>query len=268
MKNWLKFIFSRSFLRSVYRLGWTWLIALGAMWFFLHFYSRHGDSLQVPEMRGMLLQEAVNSMSSLGLTVIHLDSVYSQDGRAFEVIEQMPPPGARIKSERNIYVSTYRSTPPNERVGVSEGQDLSIARIILENKGFRVEEREEPNIALVGRVIRIENQKGFMLSADSRIPRGSRVRMIYGTTTNELVSIPSLIGKPLDAARKQLIESQLSLGLVEYSPKCEDASDSLRAVVLSQHLAPDPGERVPAGTELDLYLGLSGEPKSRLILKN
>jgi beta-lactam-binding protein with PASTA domain len=268
MKNWLKFLFSRAFLRSVYRLGWTWLIVLGGMWFFLHFYSRHGNSMAVPEIKGLLLHDAIQSLNEKGLEVVHLDSVYSRNGRAFEVIEQMPPAGARIKTERKIYVSTYRSTPPNERVGVSEGQDLAIARIILENKGFIITEDEEPNIALVGRVIRIENQKGFLLSAESRIPRGSRVRLISGTTTNELVAIPNLKGQTLDSARKHLMRAQLSLGLVEYSSRCEDSSDSLRAIVLNQHLAPDVVRNVPAGTELDLYLGLSGESNNRLPFKN
>jgi beta-lactam-binding protein with PASTA domain len=263
MKVWLKFVFSRTFLRTVYRLGWVWAIVLGGMWVFLHFYSRHGESMEVPEIRGLLLQEATGSLIALGLEVIHLDSVYSREGRAFEVIEQMPPPGSGIKSGRKIYVSTYRSTPPNERVGVSEGQDLSIARIILENKGFQVEERMEPNVSLVGRVIRVENRRGNMLSVDSRIPRGSRVRLISGTTTDELVSIPNLVGQPLDSARHQLTRAQLSLGLVEYSTSCEDASDSLNSRVLNQHLRASNVKKVPAGTELDLYLGLPGDPSKR-----
>ncbi|MDA0302907.1 MAG: PASTA domain-containing protein [Bacteroidetes bacterium] len=268
MKNWLKFLFSRAFLRTSYRIGWVWLVVLGGMWIFLHFYSRHGDSMEVPEIRGLLLQDAEQSLMALGLEVIHLDSVYSRDGRPFEVIEQMPPPGSGIKSGRKIYVSTYRSTPPNERVGVTEGQDLAIARIILENKGFRVEERQEPNIALVGRVIRVENRKGFLLSADSRIPRGSRVRLISGTTTNELVAIPSLIGQSLDSARAQLTRSQLSVGLVEYSMACEDAKDSLNSTVLHQHLKATNSRIVPAGTELDLYLGLPGDNSNRLPRQN
>ncbi len=268
MKNWLKFVFSLAFLRTVYRIGWAWFVVLVGMWVFLHFYSRHGDFMEVPDIRGLVLQDAQQNLRSQGLEIIHLDSVYSRDGRAFEVIEQVPPPGSDIKSGRKIYVSTFRSTPPSERVGVTEGQDLTIARIILENKGFLVEERIEPNIALFGRVTRIENQKGFLLSADSRIPRGSKVRLIYGTTTNELVSIPNLIGQTLDSARHRLTRAQLSLGLVEYSESCDDAKDSLKATVLQQHLPANNDLSIPAGTELDLYLGLPGESSSRLLLQN
>lgn len=224
--------------------------------------------MEVPEIRGLLLQDAEQALMSQGLEIVHLDSVYSREGRAFEVIEQMPPSGSGIKSGRKIYVSTYRSTPPNERVGVREGQDLNLARIVLENKGFRVEEREEPNIALVGRVIRVENRKGFLLSEDSRIPRGSQVRLISGTTADELVGIPDLIGQSLDSARHQLTRARLSLGLVEYSSSCEDTSDSLKARVLHQHLAASNDRTVPAGTELDLYLGLSGDNANRLPLHN
>jgi hypothetical protein len=56
----------------------------------------------------------------------------------------------------------------------------------LENKGFEVEDVLEPNVALVGRVIRIENSKGEVLSADQKMPKGSFLQLISGTTTDEL----------------------------------------------------------------------------------
>lgn len=261
MKQWIQFFFSRSFIRTIFRLGFVWVLVLGSTWVFLHFYSRHGASQNVPEVHGTLLQEAEQALLAMGLEAVHLDSVYSRSGRAFEVIEQIPPAGSGIKSGRKVYLTTYRSTPPDEKLTVMEGQDLTIARIILENKGFVVEEREEPNIALVGRVIRLEDRRGRLLNPESRLPRGSRIHLISGTTTDEMVRIPNLKGLNLDSARRVLEHSKLSLGLVEYAESVEDASDSARATILNQHLKPRRNQRVPAGTELDLYLGLRGDSR-------
>ncbi len=256
MKQWILFIFSRSFLRSIVRIAGLWLLILGGLWFYLKFYSRP-DAIQVlPTLKGMELAEAEQALEDLGLEVVHLDSIYSRNGRPFEVIEQVPPPGAKIKSGRRIYITTYRSTPPFEKIGITEGQEPGIARVILENKGFEVEEILEPNLALVGRVIRIENEKRQVLSAELRMPKGSKLRLISGTTTNELVAVPNLKGLTLDLVRLKLVSSKLSLGLVEYASSVEDGGDSLRAKVLEQHLEPSDLKTVAAGTEIDLYLGL------------
>lgn len=255
MMDWLRFIFSFAFVRTMFRIGFVWLVALSAMWAFLHFYGRHGASQDLPEVRGLLYQDAEATLTEMGLQTVHMDSVYSSSGRSFEVIEQLPPPGSGIKSGRRVYLTTYQSTPPKERLGVKEGQDLTIARIILENKGFEVEERQEPNVSLVGRVIRTEDGRGNILYEESRLRRGSVVRLVSGSTTDEMVIVPNVRGLLLDAVRAQLEASKLSLGLVEYSVACESLDDSLEAVVIRQHLNPSSRNRVPAGTELDLYLG-------------
>jgi beta-lactam-binding protein with PASTA domain len=210
----------------------------------------------MPELTGTTFQEAAEQLNGLGLIPVHLDSIYNRTGRPFEVIDQVPPAEAKIKAGRRVYLTTYRSTPPYERLGIEEGQDPGIARIILENRGFEVEEALEPNVALVGRVIRMEDAKGRALSADSRRPKGTKVVLVSGTTTRELVGVPDLKGMTLDEARTALVEAKLSVGLVEYAESVEDASDSTRAKVLEQHLSPTLERIVPAGTELDLYLGL------------
>jgi beta-lactam-binding protein with PASTA domain len=256
MKQWILFIFSRSFLRSLSRIAGVWLLILGGLWFYLMFYSRPEAIQILPNLRGMKLAEARQALGDLGLEAVHLDSIYSRNGRPFEVIEQVPPPGAKIKSGRRIYITTYRSTPPFEKIGIIEGQESGIARVILENKGFEVDEIVEPNLALVGRVIRIENEKRQVLSADLRMPKGSILRLISGTTTNELVAVPNLKGLSLDLVRSKLVAAKLSLGLVEYAASVEDDGDSLRAKVLEQHLEPSDMKTVAAGTEIDLYLGL------------
>lgn len=263
----LKFLFTRAFLRTALRIAAAWLLLLLGTWFYLHFYSRHGERLDMPDLRGMTYAQAAEACAGLGLEVVHLDSIYADNGKPFHVLEQVPPPGSGIKSGRNIYLTTYRSLPPAERVGVEEGQDLSVARIILENNGFKLTEIAEPNVSLVNRVIRLEDAKGRTLSADDRLKRGSKVTLFYGRTTSQKVAVPDLTGLSLDSARATLRRGLLGLGLVEYSLEIEDEGDSLDAVVIEQHPLPTESAVVPAGTELDLYLGEEGEsPRSDLDL--
>ena len=256
MKQWFRYIFSRSFLRTAFRLGIAWMVLLGGLWIYLKVYTQPGSTREMPALKGATLQEASEQLAALGLIPVHLDSIYSRNDRPFEVIDQVPPAASKIKAGRKVYLTTYRSTPPYERLGIEEGQAPGIARIILENKGFEVEEAFEPNVALVGRVIRMEDERGKTLSADDRRPKGTRVVLISGTTTREMVGVPNVKGLTLEEARTALLEAKLSVGLVEFAESVEDASDSARAKVLEQHLLPTRDKAVPAGTELDLYLGL------------
>ena len=180
MKQWFRFIFSRAFVRTVLRLGLVWVILLGAVWMYLKVYTQPGATRTMPALKGLTLIEAQLSLEAEGLIPIHLDSIYSRKGRAFEVIEQVPPADSQIKTGRRVYLTTYRSTPPFESLDITEGQDMGIAKILLVNKGFEVEEKFEPNIALVGRVIRMETAKGRVLAASDRLPKGTSVWLVSG----------------------------------------------------------------------------------------
>lgn len=256
MKQWFRFIFSRAFVRTVLRLGLAWIVLVGGLWIYLKVYTQPGSTRVMPGLTGTTYQEASEQLAALGLTPVHLDSIYNRNVRPYEVIDQVPPAESKIKAGRKVYLTTYRSSPPYEKLGIEEGQDPGIARIILENKGFEVEEMFEPNVALVGRVIRMEDERGQVLTTDARRPKGTKVILVAGTTTRELVGVPNLRGLTLADARVALLEAKLSVGLVEFAESVEDASDSARAKVLEQHLAPTSEKTVPAGTELDLYLGL------------
>lgn len=263
MKTWFEFLLSPSFRRHLLVIASVWFVVVGVAWVFLNAYSRRGEVIELPDLRGMTLIEAQEVLQSLGLEMVHLDSVYNAKGRPFEITEQLPSALSAIKPDRQVYLTTFRSLPPNEKLGVEEGMDVRVARIQLENKGFKIEEVEEANVALVGRVVRVESKYNRALKPDARLPRGTALRLVVGRTTNERVPMPNLIGLSLDSARSRLIQAQLSLGLVEYSERCEDASDSLNATVIEQHLPPSAEAAVLAGTEIDLYLGLSSDRSRR-----
>lgn len=259
MKVWLQFLFSKAFVKTLGGVLLAWGLILTGTWVYLHFYSHHGERVEMPDLKGMTFEEAARNCEALGMEVVHLDSIYADNGRPFHVLEQVPPPGSGIKAGRNIYLTTYRATPPAEIVAVEEGQDLSVARIMLENKGFKVTERSEPNVSLVNRIVRIEDKNGRLLQPTDRLRRGSKVTLYYGRTTSERVMVPDCSGLILDSARAVLRRAQLSVGLVEYSLEIEDESDSLESVVIEQTPLPSEEASVPAGTELDLYLGEEGE---------
>ena len=44
------------------------------------------------------------------------------------VVEQDPAAGVEVKGTRNVYLTVYRSTPPNERLEIEELMDAGVAQ--------------------------------------------------------------------------------------------------------------------------------------------
>jgi beta-lactam-binding protein with PASTA domain len=247
-----QFVFSKTFLKTILVVGVTWVVILGGSMMFLHFNSRPWSEREIPYLIGLPLDSAYMVIEDLALLPIHLDSVYSSSAIPGTVLEQSPPAESSVKSGRPVYLTTFRMTPPQERITVHEGQDARLARNILERKGFIVEEREEPNVILDGKVVRVESN-GISLSPEDRRKRNSKITLYVGKSSLLRVRIPWLSGLNLADASEKLTESSLSIGYVEFGDSVLTSQDSLRAIVVRQYPSSSSGV-VKAGTSVDLVL--------------
>jgi beta-lactam-binding protein with PASTA domain len=246
--------------RWTLKLVGVWVVVLTASWFLLQWYSRRGDVISVPDVRGMEREAAVEALEEAGLEPMQLDSVYKDGAEPHHVADQVPPPGSQIKGGRLVYLTTYRALPPSESIGVKEGQDLAVARIILQNKGFRITEVAEPHTTLLNKVIRITDARGRTVSSGSRYPRGASLTVVYGSADGGRVQVPALLGLSYSAARDSLLLNRLALGLVSLSARATAAGgDTTNLRVTRFDVSSGTGSEVPAGTEVDLELGLPEE---------
>lgn len=247
-------------LRWLMKLVGVWVVVLTVSWFLLQSYSRRGDVISVPDVRGMEREAAMEALEDAGLEPMHLDSVYKDGADPHHVADQVPPPGSQIKGGRLVYLTTYRSQPPSESIGVKEGQDLAVARIILQNKGFRLTEVPEPHTTLTNKVIRIMDSRGRTVSSGSRYPRGASLTIVYGSADGGRVTVPSVLGLSWSAARDSLLQGRLAIGLVSLTARATAAGgDTTNLRVVRFDVASGGGSEVPAGTEVDVELGLPEE---------
>jgi len=247
-----RFVFSKTFLKTILVVGITWVVLIGGSMLFLQINSRPWSERNIPNLVEFPLDSAFRILEDLKLLPIHLDSVYSSSAIPGTVLEQSPPVGSSVKSGRPVYLTTFRITPPNERISVYEGQDARLARNILERKGFIVEEREEPNLILEGKVVRVESN-GISLTPEDRRQRESKVVLVIGKTSLVKVRIPWLSGLNLKDATEKLTEASLSLGHVEFKNDVVTSHDSTLAIVVRQYPSSSFGV-VKAGTSVDLVL--------------
>ena len=252
MKSLLDFILSKDMLKASAGVALAWILILGMTWIGLSINSRPWSERTVPSVEGLMKDSAMQILEELDLKAIHLDSVYNASAVSGSVLEQSPASGSKVKSGRPIYLTTFRVTPPDEKIGVEEGQDARLASSLLGGKGFILEIVKEANTELAGKVVRVE-YNGLRLASDNRKQRGTKLTLVIGEVLDKQVRIPWLVGLNLTDASKRLSNSSLSLGYVEYGDSLFTRNDTASALVVSQ-LPKSSSGLVKAGTAIDLFL--------------
>lgn len=116
------------------RFFWLNLIAMivvviGAVWGTLHWldnYTRHGQSVTVPNVKGLPLRAAENEINKLGLNAIAIDSNYVKGMPAGAVLEQTPESNSKVKEGRTVYLTINTADVP--KIAIPDIIDNSSSR--------------------------------------------------------------------------------------------------------------------------------------------
>lgn len=76
-------------------------LIIGTM-YFLSSYTRHGESIEVPDLRGMKLESALMKLEALELKGMVTDTGYVTSKPPYVLLEQSIAPGKHVKSGRTI----------------------------------------------------------------------------------------------------------------------------------------------------------------------
>ena len=100
------------------RFFWLNLIAMvvvivAAAWGTLQWldsYTRHGEAVVVPDVKGMNLRIAENELDKQSLKSIVIDSSYVKGIAPGAILEQNPAGGSKVKSGRTVYLTVNADT--------------------------------------------------------------------------------------------------------------------------------------------------------------
>ena len=219
----------------------------------LKVYTRHGQTMKVPEVRGKKYDDATDILDKNHLQYEIMDSAYMPDKPAMSIIEQNPKPETVVKSGRTIYLTINAISAPLTDVPDLVGKSsYKYARIQLEGLGFKVGEpvyKPDPHHdALLSMLI-----DGKPLKTGVKVPRGSTIILVLGQgLSNETIKTPYLIGLPYEEALLKIKEEyHLSVGAVTAPDDMSDA-EKLHAFVWRQD--PAYGRKIHVGEEIDLWL--------------
>ena len=118
------------------------LLAIGVR-FGLDYYTRHGESIVVPNVIHKQYNEVVDIMDKVGLTIEVTDTGYVKDLPPDCILEQSPAGGKRIKSTHVVYVTINAASAPSLVIpDIIDNNSLREAQAQLLSMGFKVGEPE------------------------------------------------------------------------------------------------------------------------------
>ena len=104
MKNFILFLKSRAF-RLNFAIAFvsiTLIMYLVLKW--LNVYTKHGETISVPDLKGMDVVEAMDLLDDQGFKYV-IDSIYTDQAEPNSVYEQEPEANALVKENRTIFTA-------------------------------------------------------------------------------------------------------------------------------------------------------------------
>jgi beta-lactam-binding protein with PASTA domain len=240
-KEVFNFLKSKTFLKSIA----FYLFSVGAViWFLLSYldvYTRHGESVNVPDFKGVQLSELERVASQNHVRYLIVDSIFDSKTAPGLVIKQEPEFNAKVKEGREVYLYVSASLPPEIVMPKLVDRSLRQAITMIFSHGFKLGKinfvaDECRNCILEQRV------NGRIVSAGKIVSKGGTVDLTAGRGMKDITArIPCLYGLTKNEAVIKLAESSLAVGEINYDelkempqakvyrqiPSCNGADESI-----------------------------------------
>jgi eukaryotic-like serine/threonine-protein kinase len=235
----------------------TVIVVIVALMLFFFFFvylpttTNHGETIQVPNIKGMKLNEVEAFLEDHHLRSFVNDSSYDADREPFVVTVQEPAAGSRVKEGRKIYLTYNMKTPPTIKMPKLVDLSVKAAQMILKSHGLRLGEiKSVPDLAQNSVLKQVVNGKDVAPGAP--VAKGAVVDLVIGDGLgNAQFQIPNVVGMPVDEATTLLVGAGLQLGVTQYM---NPTNGEPEGTVLRQRPAASPGAMIRVGELVDIWV--------------
>jgi beta-lactam-binding protein with PASTA domain len=250
----LKFLSGKIFYKHLaYAIGGV-IVMLFLTFLILKVYTHHGQTLSVPDFKGLFMEEVYIKAKKSKMRIEVSDSVFNNHLPKGTVIEQNPIAGFKVKKNRRIFLIVNAFNPEKVKmpniVGVSHRQ----AEAVLKNAGLEIGRLIHiPDIA-VNNVLK-QKFNNNEIKEGELIPKGSKIDLVLGMgLSDQKTQIPDLGNYSLEKAKNRILRSALNLGAVIYDKSIITAEDSTDAKVWRQYPSFKENKLIRLGSSVDVWL--------------
>lgn len=240
-------------------LGLGIILITSFFFIYLPATTNHGESITVPDLSGLQLEELDEFLLSRDLRYeVTPDSGYSAEYPPFTVLTQTPKPGDKVKENRKIYISINAVNPPLVKMPKLVDGSLKNAQMILESYDLKLgeiiyEPHEFQNAVLKQQI------EGEEIEAGSDVAKGSVIDLVIGNGLGRPFSMPDLKESMQEDAEFIIQGSGLRLGTVHQ----KDVEDKAAGLVIQQY--PEAGESVRTGGRVDIWV-VASKSENELVM--
>lgn len=154
--------------------------------FGLNVYTKHGESVAVPGVKGLQVGEAAGVLGKASLGYEVIDSVYLTDGIPGAIIDQVPEEGSNVKKDRVVFLTMQAKSVEMITIPVLKDFSQRQAVATLNSLGFRNVTINEVASAYRGLVIDVSSN-GKSVEANSKLPKGAPIILTVGAGGEVLI---------------------------------------------------------------------------------
>lgn len=180
--DFLKFLFTRRFLRHLLIVVAAGAVLIFAVSLWLGWYTGHKKYIVVPDLKGKLFQEVKSEDQFRDFEFVLIDSVYETGVAPGTIINQEPAMNSNVKLHRKIYLTVVSSVPDMVTMPDLKYLTLRQATSMLESYGLKLGTisytRSFDQDAVQGQYFEGKNVK-----AGDRLYKGSIIDLVVGLGT-------------------------------------------------------------------------------------
>lgn len=229
-------------------------MAGGLILFFFFGYlpstTNHGETVTVPDIKGLSLEQLDEYVIKRGLRFEVGDSSFSENYPPLSVLKQFPKPGSKVKENRKIIITLNRINPPTVPVPDLIDRPLKNAEVVLKSNELNMGKISYVSNIAFNAVITMK-YNGEEIKVGTEIPKGSTLDLAVGNgygNRDVTESYIELSGKAFDEARYYL----MGIGLVVRNIK--NLGDSLDAPGYIYKQYPPANSNIRIGNNVDLWV--------------
>ncbi len=239
------------------------LLLLGIAYFYIYLpnITHHGETVEVPDLKGLKVEELEKFLKESRLRYSVNDSAYSDTLPSLSVLRQFPVPGSKVKENRIVYVSLNRISPPTlpmpdltdgslvNAKAVLYSNELKLGHVFYEASPFK-------------NLVREFRYQGKPVAVGTRLPKGAVIDLIVGDGFGAAdFAVGNVTGDAYETALRKLSGWNLHLGKVEIM----EGADTTGTTPFVFKQSPLFGDSVRVGDPVDLWLAPKGykEPEKK-----
>lgn len=224
------------------------LVILVVVFIFIRLYARQGKEYEMPDMVGKNIVEAM-AENDIDLDFVVQDSIFRHGSEGGIILTQDPKGGTLVKSGRKVYVSITAYNADDAILPDLAGLSVRQAVSELYAVGLSVGHLSFIEDPYKNSVVE-QSCKGRNLYAGQQLARGSVVDLVVGSGDGSgSNSVPFVIGKTADKARKDILSVSLNVGPEHF----KGVKNKATAVVYRQEPDYTGVNKYPYGTAVELW---------------